>query len=345
MMLYQPIAFLLLLFSMSATSSVTVAPGINLNPPAGYTAYNLDPTINSNEVGPIYDPNFIPGFEVGLTNVSISWQAGAGYIGIGYRIGPWQTEQIQIPHLAVGPQCCNFREIPRTQQFRRPEWGDYYYVLAGFLSPGVNVPNYTTNFVAPAYIGLRTDWDWVVSVSMNWSPPLILRQQNRWAAIGLAATEYVPSAPKKLVYSVVNFWMDSNSSNMLHLNSFDSSSYAITSSNVVVYYPLQLTASGNLTVTVDLLPYLDNTLRVLGLQTNESAPPVISYVYLNIEGYNFQWNMKLYSMFVMSNHSQKNFQSSYPVYSVAPVVVLMVVIVYLFSRRRTSKSKDNSICV
>ena len=336
MSLFQSALILLLAVSFSSSSTITVTRGVTLNPPPGYLAYNLDPTLNSSQIGPIYDPNFIPGFQVGLTNTSIFWETGIGYIRFGYAIGPWQYLQVQLPHLAVGPQCCNFHEIPRTQQFRRPEWGDYYEVTAGFLPPAVNIANYTTNFAAPAYVGLRTDWDWVVNFSMNWTPPTIIREENRWSAIGLTATEYVPNAPKKLIYTVVNFWMDSNSTKMLNLNPNDPDSYSAASSNVVVYHPIQLSTPGNLTLSVDLSPYLSNTLEVLGLQTNETSPPVISYIYLNVEGYNFSWNCTLYSMFIMSNQSRgTQSQNLFPIeYVLLPSAVLMISIVLVFVRKR-----------
>src|SRR2546425_1221477 len=119
-----------------------VQPGISNKPPPGYLAYNLDPTLtNTTENGLVFDPNFIPGFQIGLPNTSVYWSTGVGYGKIGYWIGPWDHVYHQVPHLAVGPQNSNFEEIPRTQQFRLPSWGDYYYVKAGFAFPGVNIPN------------------------------------------------------------------------------------------------------------------------------------------------------------------------------------------------------------
>ncbi|MGA3405868.1 MAG: hypothetical protein ABSD49_09075 [Candidatus Bathyarchaeia archaeon] len=319
---------------------VTVNNGISLHALPGYYTYNLDPTLTSSSVGPIYDPNFIPGFQVGLTNTSISWEMGEGYARIGYSVGPWEHLQVQLPHLAVGPQCCNFNEIPRTQQYRRPDWGDYNYVRAGFLPPAVNVANYTTDFTAPAYVGLRTDWDWTVSVSLNWTTPSFFRNDNRWVALGLAATQYVPSAPKKLVYTVVNFWMDQNSSNVLNLS--DATAYAVVSSNVVVYHPTQISGTGNMTILVHLSPYLDDTLRILGLQTSQASPPVISYLYLNIEGYNFHWNGTIYSMFVMSNHAPNEESVGFLQVSIPIVSLAAALTVYMIWRRaRTLKRSVN----
>jgi len=284
----------LLLVSSSSGLGATATPGVMLKPPPGYYVYNLDPTLNSTDNGPIYDPNFIPGFRVGLTNISLRWNTGLGYAHIGYSIGPWEHLQVALPHLAVGPQCCNFQEIPRTQQYRAVDWGDYYYVKAGFVSPG---------------------------------------------ALGIAATQYVPNAPNKLVYSVVNFWMDTNSSNVLAKEAKSSQDRMIASSHVVVYHPLQLSEAeiGNQTITVNLSPYLEDTLRVLNFTGPSSEPPVVSYVYLNIEGYNMQWSTTLYSFWVMSNHSpsgEKASSSLLPVYYPIPLIIAIVIAVVLYKMKR-----------
>ena len=300
-------AFLLLCLITSSISapSVVVTRGVMLVPPLGFYAYNFAPTLNSRDNSEIYDPNFIPGFRVGLTNLSLSFSAGQGYAAIDYSVGPWRTLEVSIPHMAVGPQCCNFMEVPRTQQFRAQDWGDYYYVKAGFSSPAVNIANYTANFTAPAYVGLRTDWQWVVSFSLDWEIPKLLDARNEWGALGIAITQYVPNAPKKLVYSVIDFWMDPNSTSVLEKLSRSASNGVIVSSNEIVYPAIQLsnTDNGNLTITLNLSPYLQDTLDTLGFANDNAESPVISYVYLNIEGYNMAWNTTLYSFLVMSNHS------------------------------------------
>jgi hypothetical protein len=241
--------------------------------------------------------------------------------------------------LAVGPQCCNFKEIPRTQQYRAEDWGDYYYVKAGFVPPGVNAPNFTTDFSAPAYVGLRTDWQWVVSVSLDWRMPKLLKPDNEWGALGIAATQYVPNAPNKLVYTVVNFWMDTNSSNVLAENAKSSQDRMVASSHVVVYHPLQLSEAetGNQTITVNLSSYLEDTLRVLNFTGSNPEPPVVSYVYLNVEGYNMQWNTTLYSFWVMSNNNTSEMQGSgsfLPVYYVVSIAIAAVSAVVLYKMRR-----------
>jgi hypothetical protein len=321
-------------------SGVTINSGISPHPAQRYTVSNLDPTLHSKFVNQIYDPNFIPGFQVGLENLSVSWKAGNGRGDLGYWVGPWNHTKHGIPHLAVGPQCCNFKEIPRTQQFRRVDWGDYYYVRAGFASPGVNVENYTTNFTSPAYVGLRTDWDWSVRISLNWSDPNLLNTKNQWAAIGIAATQFVPSATNKLVYSVVNFWMDQNSSSKIQPLTDGKIGGAAIGSNVAVYHPVQLSGLGNRTITVNLSPYLRDTLDLLRL-SGGSDPPVISYVYINVEGYNFRWNTTLYSFYLMSDTGSTqasilvNQQLPFMVSLIAAVAVVILTVHSLTLRERS----------
>lgn len=281
-----------------------------MDPPVGYAVSNLDPNLNSPSNNEIYDPNFIPGFQSGLTNVSVSWSSGSGYGSLVYTVGPWAHEETDTPHLAVGPQCCNFQEVPHTQQFRRVEWGDYYDVKTGFGPPGINVENYTAHFGdPPTYVGLRTDWDWTVQLSLNWKSPIVMNPDNSWGAIGIAVTQYVPSATNKLVYTVVNFWMDSNSSSHVTLSA-DGTGRQIVQPNIVSYHPAQVSGNGNETITLRLSPYLADTLRTLGLQTDQSQLPVIPYIYMNVEGYNFGWNATLWSFKVMtpSNNSSSGLQ-------------------------------------
>src|SRR5260370_6385233 len=134
-MIFGVLALFLLL---SSSTSIVVTSGVVIDTPKGYTVSNLDPNLNSLSNNEIYDPNFIPGFQSGLTNVSVSWSSGSGYGSLVYMVGPWAHEETDIPHLAVCPQCCNFQEVPHTQQFRRVEWCDYYDVTGGLGPPGIH---------------------------------------------------------------------------------------------------------------------------------------------------------------------------------------------------------------
>ncbi len=329
---------LIMLLLISSSTNLIAEPGVLIGPPKGYVVSNLDSALNSTFNNEIYDPNFLPGFEAGLTNTSIFWNSGIGYANLGYSIGPWAHQQTgSIPHFAVGPQCCNFQEVSHTQQFRRVEWGDYYYVKAGLGPPGVNVENYTTDFTAPAYVGLRIDWDWTVQFSLNWKAPVMMNSANERGAIGIAITQYVPSASGNLVYTLVNFWMDANSSNYV-TPSADGTRRGIAPPNVVIYHPVQITGSGNKTITLHISPYLEDTLRVLGFQSVQNQPPVISYVYLNVEGYNFGWNTTLWSFKVMYQPSNPTSIIPYVLVAGALVLAVAVIPVYWAVRRNASSS-------
>lgn len=315
-------------------------PGATLTPPPGFQVSNLDPNINSPFNNQIYDPNFIPGFDAGLQNVSIDWRTGYGYAKIGYSVGPLSHAGSTIPHFAMGPQCCNFAEVPHTQQFRKPSWGDYYYVRAGLGSPGINVENYTALFGAPStYVGLRTDWNWTISIALNWSEPVLLNSGNEWAAIGVTVTQYVPSAPGKLVYTLVNFWMDENSSSSLS-QSEGGVALAVSAANLVTYHPIQMQGAGNETVNINLSPFLSDTIRRLNLTTTETQPPLIPYVYLNVEGYNFRWNSTVwsYNIFTPSqNGSTLLWQTTFFPVGVAVVLGGSAAVLFLWSRSRKSR--------
>jgi hypothetical protein len=321
------IAVLVVAILVTSSLNVTVSPGVLVEVPSGYIVSNLDPTLNSTYNNEIYDPNFLPGFQAGLTHTSVSWSSGNGYGHLNYSIGPWAHEQVGLPHFAVGPQCCNFIEVPHTQQFRQVEWGDYYYVRAGLGPPGINLENYTTDFTSPVDVGLRTDWNWSVQVALNWKSPVMMNPGNEWGAIRIAVTQFVPNAPGNLVFTLLNFWMDTNSSSLITA-SVDGTERGIAPPNIVAYYPIQMTGSGNQTITINISPYLEDTLRVLGLETVQSQHPVISYVYLNVEGYNFEWNTTLWSFKVIAQPNSS--PQAIPVSQVIELVAIVAVSATLF---------------
>ncbi len=341
------IAPALILLLLVSSGSVIISPGTMISVPPGHALSNLDPTFNSTYNNEIYDPNFLPGFEAGLTNTNVSWSSGNGYGNLGYSVGPWTYEEGDgIPHFAVGPQCCNFVEVPHTQQFRRIDWGDYYNVRAGLGSPGINVENYTATFGGPTtYVGLRTDWDWKIQLSLKWGNPVMMNSSNEWGAIGIDTTQVVPSAPGELVYTLINFWMDSNSSSIFAASSRDGRWAG--ASNLVTYHPVQIARGGNETITVDISPYLEDSLQALGLKQSQNQPPVIAYVYLNVEGYNFGWNTTLWSFKVMTPTNTS--PSTIPFASVFPIVILAAAVAafaFAFRRYRVrgGKNASSSFC-
>ncbi len=332
--------FLLIILATSA--NVTVETGTATSIPQGYTVSNLDPAFNSSLNSQIYDPNFLPGFNAGLSNTTIDWSSGKGYAALGYHVGPWtHQESSGIPHLAVGPQCCNFQEVQHTQQFRKIDWGDYYSVNAGFGPPGVNVENYTTNFSSPAYVGLRTDWDWKVQISLDWTQPLMMDPSNGWGAIGISVTQFVPNAPGNLVSTLVNLWMDSNSSKYVPFST-DTSQKTV-GANLVVYHSGQISKLGNTTITLDLSPYLQDTLNSLGFHTMPKQPPVISSVYLNVAGYNFEWDTTLWSFNVVTQqvgNLQSNCSQDWPVRVLPASLLLVSTISISFFLKRNSSAQE-----
>jgi hypothetical protein len=331
------IALALVSLLLVSSGSVIISPGTMTSVPNGYSVSNLDPTFNSTYNNEIYDPNFLPGFEAGLTNTDVSWTSGNGYGSLGYSVGPWTHEEgNSIPHFAVGPQCCNFVEVPHTQQFRQVDWGDYYYVRSGLGSPGINVENYTAVFGGPVtYVGLRTDWDWKVQLSLKWGNPSMMNSSNEWAAIGIDTTQVVPSAPGELVYTLINFWMDSNSSGVFAASSRDGR--WVGASNLVTYHPVQIAGGGNETITVDISPYLEDTLQALGLTQYQSQPPLITYVYMNVEGYNFGWNTTLWSFQLMSpTHGS----TSLITYEIAIVVFITAAVAIAFYKIKTRRLRS-----
>ncbi len=313
-----------------------------MTPPPGSQVSNLDPSIDSPYNNQIYDPNFIPGFDAGLQNFSIDWRTGNGYAKIGYSIGPWSHAGSTIPHFAMGPQCCNFVEVPHTQQFRKPSWGDYHYVRAGLGPPGINVENYTALFGAPStYVGLRTDWNWTISMALNWSEPVTLNPSNEWAAIGIAVTQNVPSAPGSLVYTLVNFWMDENSSRSL-TRSEGGVPLAVSGKNLVTYHPIQLKGAGNATVSINLSPFLSDTMRRLNLTTTEAQPPLINYVYLNVEGYNFRWNSTVWSYNIFTHAGARENPLWQTLLFSLPAAALALGLATLFFYTRSNRTKRRS---
>ncbi len=302
--------------------------------PQGYVSTNLDPELRGPHNNEIYDPNFIPGFSVGLPNTSIDWSTGVGFAKIGYSVGPWKHDQWAIPHFAMGPQCCNFVEVPHTQQFRLPNWGDYYYVRAGFGPPGVNVENYTSTFgQSVPYVGLDTKPDWTVRISLNWSLPQSLNPANEWAALGITVTQYVPGSPGQLLYTLVNFWMDQNSSKSLSPSG--ALAGTISGKELVVYHPVQLQREGNQTVSVDISPYLSDTIKELNISTDSQRPPIISYVYMNVEGYNFRWSGTVWSYYILTPETTATPLLAPYILSAVGAGVLVVYLLYYQKKIRT----------
>src|SRR5260370_6530295 len=149
----------------------------------------------------------------------------------------------------------------------------------------------------------------------------------------IAVTQFVPNAPGNLVYTLLNFCMDANASSLIP-GSADGTEREIDLPNIVAYHPIQMTGSGNQTLTVNISPYLEDTLRVLGLQSTLSEPPIISYVYLNVEGYNFGWNTTRWSFKVIAQPNNSVATTAF--LAVGSIVAVSVALFYLDLRKNAS---------
>jgi hypothetical protein len=166
-----------------------------------------------------------------------------------------------------------------------------------------------------------------------------MNSDNERGAIGIAITQYVPGAPDNLVYSLVNFWMDGNSSSTV-TPSTDGTERRVVLPNLVVYHPVQITGTGNETIMVNISPYLEDTLRVLGLQNVPNQRPVISYVYLNVEGYNFGWNTTLWSFKVISQPNSSGPVIPFLLVTEAVVVAGVSVTLFYLDLRKNASSRS-----
>jgi hypothetical protein len=133
--------------------------------------YSLDGGFEFRNNDAVWDPNFVPGFGTYPTS-SIGWTAPTGGPGtIDYDVRS-ATVPSSLPHFAVGPQAFNFVEVPRTQVYRIPSWGDYQYVAQGFNSCAVNLGNVTVtpaSAVHPIYVGLpEAGTPWTATWSLQW---------------------------------------------------------------------------------------------------------------------------------------------------------------------------------
>ena len=255
--------------------------------------YNLAPAFGDPRNDEIWDPNFIPGFN-GTPGVSINWSAPLGGPGVlSYYVGPWANGSVaSYPHFVVGPQAFNFVEVPRTQVFRSPHWGDYEQVRQGFLSCAVNLGNYTVNTSAalhPIYIGMpESGVDWSVRLSIHWNPAVQTPGVPADARFELVTTTTLPAlgpySYPRLVYTEMVLW------------STDGLVTALGGGAAPAVHPASDVA-GDSTFTLDQLPnaavdrsydvpvstFISSTLSSLGLPAGGA---LLSYVYLSAAGYN-----------------------------------------------------------
>ncbi len=258
--------------------------------PAARSTYNLDPAFADANNDLVWDPNFIPGFAV-TPGVHINWSDPVGGPGtIDYYVGPWANATVApYPHFTVGPQAFNFVEVPRTQGFRSPQWGDFETVRSGFLPCAVNLGNYTVNAtqaIHPVYIGMPVAGvNWTLTVPLTWDAPEFPTTGPVSGAFALGATLALPPLPgapgARLVYTNLILW-DAGPIAPSIAPVVGGASGGDVGQGTFPLAPL-LGASTSRTVTVDLEAYLVATLKGLGLPVSSA---LLSYVYLEVSGYN-----------------------------------------------------------
>jgi hypothetical protein len=254
-------------------------------PPASVRPYNLDGGFQFHNNDAVWDPNFVPGF-LAYPNASVGWSDPTGGPGaVDYLVGS-ATVPSTLPHLAVGPQAFNFQEVPRTQVYRSPAWGDYRSVAEGFNACAVNLGNVTVDpsqAVHPIYVGMpEAGVDWTVSWTIAWDGVTVLRGPAA-GSVSVVATSVVPDPARPgggvLLYTQLVLWS-------LGIPS-PTSIPAAGATGDVASFPLPgLPTQGGPVVRsfeVDLSSYLARTMQQLG--TNGSAA-LLSYVYVSVAGVN-----------------------------------------------------------
>ena len=275
----------------------TVAGGFPLwefasAPTSTLFVYNLDPSLSAPNNDLVWDPNFLPGFNA-TPGVQINWSDPAGQpASLSYYVGPWNNSTVAAyPHFGVGPQAFNFVEVPRTQVFRSPEWGDYSLVRQGFLACAVNLGDYTVNSTAalhPVYVGMpETGVDWTARLDLHWTPAVETPSLPTSARLEIVVTTTLPpvspTSDPRLVYTELVLWQTPSVSGSVR----SIPSVVAPSSDVVgdVSFPVDQLPNSTVdrTYTLSLGSYLQSTLAALGLS---STGALLSYVYLSAAGYN-----------------------------------------------------------
>lgn len=272
----------------------------------GLRIYNLDPTFGDPVNDAVWDPNFLPGFN-GTPGVHIGWSDPLGGPGtLTYFVGPWANGTVApYPHFAVGPQAFNFEEVPRTQVFRSPGWGDYLAVHQGFLPCAVNLGNYSVNASAalhPIYIGMNeSGTNWTLRLNLHWNAPVAAPGLPADAQFEIVVTTTEPALGPgtypRLVYTELLLWSSAPTSPVAGrpLGGVSPASDVVGHRSFTVD---QLpSAPTNRQYTIPLSTYLAATLSSLGLPT---GPALLSYVYLSAAGYNTHLSVSISGLWLES---------------------------------------------
>jgi hypothetical protein len=278
--------------TLLAAYAMTVSPGSHLA--GGVATYNLDPAFTDENNDLVWDPNFLPALNA-TPNVALQWTDPTGGPGtIDYAIGPWaNNSSASLPHFSVGPQAFNFVEVPRTQAYRSPVWGDYAEVHQGFLACAVNQGNLTVTPTAalhPVYVGMPEGGvDWSVQLDLDWEGPQPLAPGGA-GLVALTMTTALPPLPgsngSRLAYTQLILWSAQTPTlgpaplpNANTEGSIGSDVFALDSLSSL---------STHRSYSIDLSGYLADTVAALA---GGARGGLLSYVYLEVDGYN--WHVHL----------------------------------------------------
>ncbi|MCI4353255.1 MAG: hypothetical protein L3K14_07740 [Thermoplasmata archaeon] len=300
-----PLAVLGIAILLAASLPEAIPPG----PTAAVSIYNRDPGLTGPDNGPIWNPNYLPGFNSSLP-ARIQWSAPTGGPGVvDYLVGPLSSppSTALAPHFAVGPQVFGFTEVPRTQVFREPSWGDYNQVQSGFVPCAVTVGNTTltpTEAVVPQYVGLpESAGDWRIDFSLDWSAPAPLPGLPAWGFVGLVATTTLPplstGGGARLVGTELGLW----TGNSVAPGATSGIGVDIGGGIVGdVIFPIDQLPNGNVSrsYSIDLSPLLSKTFTTLGVS---GAGGVLSYTYFLVAGYNYHVRVAIHNLLVQGPSS------------------------------------------
>jgi len=281
--------------------------------PAGSTSalstYNRDARLIGPDNGPIWDPNYLPGFNTSLP-AHIQWSAPSrGPAVLDYLVGPLALppSAASSPHFAVGPQVFDFTEVPRTQVFRQPSWGDYNQVQSGFVPCAVTVGNTTltpTEEEVPQYVGLpESAGDWRVDLSLGWSAPVPLAGLPASGFVALVATTTLPplstGGGARLVYTQLGLWTGNRTAQGAAAGVGVDYGGGIVGSAT---FSIDQLPNGNVSrnYSIDLSPLLSKTFALLGIS---GAGGVLSYTYFLVAGYNYHLRATIDSLLVQGPSS------------------------------------------
>lgn len=294
-------------------------------PLPGGVIVNLDPRLDEPSNGPIWDPNYIPGFNASLP-VSIRWAAPeGGPATIDYLVGPVSSPPPAslAPHFAVGPQVFSFVEVPRTQAFRDPSWGDYQAVQSGYVPCAITVGNSTltpAEEVQPQYVGIpESAGDWGIELAIDWFPPTQLSGLPASGFVALVATTALPplftGGPARLITTQLELWSGTTSGlSLAPGTSVEGNAAGFDGETFPVDQLPNTTISRS--YALDLSAYLTRTFSELGLSQDGG---LLTYTYLVVGGYNTRIQLAIHNLSLVGPGSI----CSSP--AVAPGVLLLVV--------------------